>query len=121
MNNIGHTKAQVIAVAFAVVVGAAVGVWLPSGNAAVGDTAPAEGMQVRLIERPLSEGSAVLAGNRSEYLDTYLRIHAGVRADATLGVPGDGMSAGAVARQASVCGGEDGERAFPRVEGISRI
>ena len=75
MNNIGHTKAQVIAVAFAVVVGAAVGVWLPSGNAALGDT---------------------------------------------LGLPGDGMDIGAAARQASVCRGEDGERAFPR-EGISRI
>lgn len=88
-------KAPVIAVAFAVGLGAGPSAYAPAGDAPVRDTVPTlESLQVGVVEFAPSDRNPAPAGNASAIIDAYLRIHAGVRSDATIvGLPGRGMLA----------------------------
>jgi hypothetical protein len=69
----------------------------------------------------LLAASAAPASNASAIVDTYLLIHADVRADATIvAFPGRGMT-GATAAPASDCTGEETPALRDRGPGLSRV
>jgi len=112
-------KAPVIAVAFAVGLGAGHSACALAGDASVRGAVPAlESVRPGVVECVPSGRSPAPASNASALIDAYLRIHAGVRADATIvGLPGRGMTEGAAAGPVSDCTGEE----TPRAAGQTQI
>ena len=105
----GHLKVPVIAVAFAAGLGAALSACALAESALFRVSAlPLESTQLGILECGPSKGTSAAASSSSGIVDAYLRIHADVRADATIaGVPGGSMTGGAAAAPASNCTGEE--------------
>lgn len=102
-------KASFIAVTFAAGLGAGYSPCALAGGAPVRDAVPAlESMQPGIVECVPSRRNPAPAGNASAIVGAYLRIHAAVRADATIiGLPSREINGGAAAGPASDCTGEE--------------